>query len=346
MVSLTAIVAEIERRAKTREIGRLQEIRKRLKGKVSLPSQIFNAKTTFEKGDFTYAFHYGGRKELQFNIGFEPGNRFRHGVAFSFEPNQTLPNPEEVLIPRVRRFNEFLTLYPQRFSGMLMWYWLKNGRSESDHYPAPIAPDLMSRGVFAFMGKMQPSNAIDYDAILDDFDRLLPLYHFVEGKGTFPEVTEPTKHGFQFKSGCTIKASVANASRAERQLNINLRHNEIQQALHDHLASLLGPDDVGTELYSAGGQVDVVVRRGDRFWFYEIKTAMSARGCVREALAQLLEYSFWPGAQVAERLTVIGEPAFDSESERYLATLRERFSLPIEYQQFDVGTGALVTRSE
>ena len=30
MVSLTAIVAEIERRAKTREIGRLQEIRKRL----------------------------------------------------------------------------------------------------------------------------------------------------------------------------------------------------------------------------------------------------------------------------------------------------------------------------
>jgi hypothetical protein len=40
--------------------------------------------------------------------------------------------------------------------------------------------------------------------------------------------------------------------------------------------------------------MDVVVRLGIRYWFYEIKTALSARACIREALAQLLEYSYWP----------------------------------------------------
>lgn len=69
---------------------------------------------------------------------------------------------------------------------------------------------------------------------------------------------------------------------------------------------------------------------------------MSARGCIREALAQLLEYSFWPGAQVAEKLVIVGEPALDSESKRYIGVLRKEFLLPIEYQQFDLASGTIV----
>lgn len=85
--------------------------------------------------------------------------------------------------------------------------------------------------------------------------------------------------------------------------------------------------------------MDVVVRRGGNFWFYEIKTAMSARACIREALAQLLEYSFWPGAQQAEKLIIVGEPSLDEQSEQYLAMLRKQFSLPLEYHQFDLVRG-------
>lgn len=66
------------------------------------------------------------------------------------------------------------------------------------------------------------------------------------------------------------------------------------------------------------------------------KTAMSARGCIGAALAQLLEYSYWPRAKVAERLIIVGEPILDPDSERYLTTLREQFSIPIEYKQFDL----------
>ena len=87
----------------------------------------------------------------------------------------------------------------------------------------------------------------------------------------------------------------------------------------------------------------MVVRRNGSFWFYEIKTAASARGCISEALSQLLEYSYWPGAQVAERLIVVGEPSLDHESERYLATLREQFNLPLEYQRFDLSSGKIIS---
>jgi hypothetical protein len=339
MDSLTKIVQEIDRRATTREIGHLQDIRRQLKGHARLAAHsIFTPQSIFEENE--YAFHYGGRTELQFNVGFEPGG-FRHGVAFSFEASRTVPQPEETLISSVRRFNEYLTLHPQQFADMSMWHWDGSDRKGSDHPPTAIQSDLIRRGVFVFMGRMQAADAIDFELILNDFDRLLPLYRFVEGKGTFPRLTEPTKGGFQFKPGCNVKPARTTASLAERQLNIILRHNELQLALHRHLSALYGADDVGTEGESAGGQVDVIVRRGKKFWFYEIKTSMSARGCIREALAQLLEYSFWPGAHEAEKLIIVGEPSLDADAEFYLATLRKRFALPIEYQHFEMAKGKL-----
>lgn len=263
-MSLTAIIQEIEHRAKAREIGRLQEIRKELKGHARLAAHsIFTSQSIFGE---RYAFHYGGRTELQFNVGFDTEG-LRHGVAFSFEPSRALPRPEEKLIPSVRRFNEYLTLYPQQFADMSMWHWEGGERSGSDHPPMPIQADLIRRGVFVFIGRMQPVDAIDYDLMLDDLDRLLSLYRFVEGKETFPRVTEPTKDGFQFKPGCTLKLTRTTASLQERVLNITLRHNKLQKALHDHLSSLYGGDDVGTENDSADGRVDVIVRLVKGFGF-------------------------------------------------------------------------------
>jgi hypothetical protein len=130
---------------------------------------------------------------------------------------------------------------------------------------------------------------------------------------------------------------------AKGQANVNLRHNEIQWRLHKYLASLYGSRAVGTECPSGtGGKVDVVVCRGSKFWFYDIKTAPSARACVKEALAQLLEYSFCPGGREAKRLVVVGEPAVDSDSQVFLSRLKKRFSLPINYQRFDMSKGKLL----
>jgi len=240
----------------------------------------------------------------------------------------------DVLLPRVERFNEFLRCYPHQFADLVMWHYV---HERSPNYaPVPIPPRLVRPGALIFLGRLQSSDQIDYELILDDFERLLPLYRYVEGQDAWPAMAEP-RDQFRFKSGCTVKPVATKASVAERWLDVSLRHNEIQQALYQHLVSLYGLTAVGTECPSGtGGLVDVVVHRDNEYWYYEIKTAISAKGCIREALAQMLDYSFWPGAQEARRLTIVGEPILDSESRAFLALLRERFSLPINYQQFDL----------
>lgn len=126
-------------------------------------------------------------------------------------------------------------------------------------------------------------------------------------------------------------------------MDISLRHNTIQRALYEFLAKKHGADAVGTEIPSgAGTRLDVVLNIGGRSRIYEIKTAQSARACVREALAQLLEYSYWPGTQEADRLIIVGEPEVNEECRQFLSVLRSRFSLPVYYSQFNVSSSELV----
>lgn len=93
---------EINRRSKNYKIGGLQELRKIIKKQSRLASRrIFDRRTIFEN----WAWHYGGRTELQFNIGVED-DFLRYGVAFSLECCQSLPSID-VLVPKMARFNEF-----------------------------------------------------------------------------------------------------------------------------------------------------------------------------------------------------------------------------------------------
>ena len=167
------------------------------------------------------------------------------------------------------------------------------------------------------------------------------LYRFVEGKDTFPLLNiERTK--LQFTPGCSVKRSSAIANLSGQTFDVNLRHNVIQIALYGYLAGKYGKEAVGTECYHwAGSRLDVVVKLQERFRIYEIKTSQSARACIREALSQLLEYSYWSGAQEAEQLVVVGEPPLDKDAGEYLNTLRSRFALPLNYYQFDVSSQCL-----
>ena len=331
-MQLTPIVERIEAVASRHPFGKLQEIRNRIKNIGRVHHRIFPPQSTFEKPIGGYAFHYGGRTELQFNVGFEDDDlSFRHGVAFSFERNRNLTDIG-ILRTSFIRFNDFLTLYPERFSDFRMWHW-ENGKRSIRHPLSLIPSSLFCDGIFVMVGRVQPSARIDYEQIVEDFDRLLPLYEFVEGIEGFP-LLDTTKAEFTFKPGCSIKTFSSVASTKEQELDVDLRHKQIQLALYKQLVSRYGIDNVGTECANTGVFVDFIVRDGSKYFFYEVKTSTSARGCVREALSQLIEYSYWPGVQEADRLIIVGEPALDEKTDSYLSILRNRFLVPIEYQQF------------
>lgn len=337
MKTIPEIAEHLNELAANYDIGRLQEIRKELKGFSRRPgSKIFSAQTIEEH----YAFHHGGRSELQYNIGFDGsgGKQLRHGVAFSLEPSQTLPDIE-VLRPNIARFNEYIAQFAQRFPILRMWHYEYDYdareyiRSE-DYLPCPIQSSLIEPKNFIFAGWINPIKKVDCDQILGDFDRLLPLYRYVESKKNLPLIEVHDDEQFNFTPGCTIKKTSAKARRSSDPVNVSLRHNVLQEKLYQQLVKEYGKKNVGTEHRSGNGmRIDAVVRAKGEHYFYEIKTYSNARACLRDAIGQLLEYSEWPGGQNAKRLIVVGEPRLCRDGKKFLKELTERYGLPVEYLQ-------------
>ena len=61
----------------------------------------------------------------------------------------------------------------------------KRNKNWSDKYmPSAILRERTEPGVFVFLGKHSKIDELDYDNVSADFDRLLPLYRYVESGGT------------------------------------------------------------------------------------------------------------------------------------------------------------------
>ena len=333
-LSIRKIAEELNQRASNHQIGKLQEIRADLKRKRKLGKDIFSAKTIIEKNN--YAFHNGGRTELQFNIGLEEGNSgmnfLRHGIAFSLQLSRSLTSIE-LFVPKIYLFNDYIRCNPTLFQDMSMWHYV-DSKYSGDREPMPIQDDLIKENVFIFLGQRTQLKNIKYENILDDFDRLLPLYICVEGGGRSDFLPRSPIKNFNFYPGHTRKPSSTTATSRSQQHHVNLRHNDLQEKLYTKLVANYGKKNVGTNHHLPyGGEVDVILKTQEGYWFYEIKTSPSPLQCIREAIGQLLEYSFRPEGQEAKRLIVVGEGKIDAEGETYIQLLRERFGLPISYEQ-------------
>jgi hypothetical protein len=332
-IDIQAIAAKLNTKARQHPIGDLQRLRKQLKGSQNTTGDKIFTKITIRKD---YAFHYGGRTELQFNIGIETNSsseNFRHGVAFSLKTSRAHPNLEP-LYPKVARFNDFLRQHGESLSDFKMWHF-EGDRRIGEYQPKLINPEIAKDGNFIFLGRIQPrERPIDYEAILSDFDRLLPLYEYVESKIDQHNSSPMT---FEFRPGPPSQRVSVEYTRAQLHLDFTLRHNLMQQALYKKLVERHGEDNVGAENPTfAGYRVDLVVREADKLTYYEIKAYQSPRACIREALGQLLEYSCWPGRQPASRLVVVGATPLNEDGRSYLIYLNKSFRLNLEYQSISI----------
>jgi hypothetical protein len=162
----------------------IQQIRKRhgIMPRTNAPFAEFSIKRT-------YAFHAGGRKELQFNIGeekeWEDGSIFRFGVAFALKRDRTLHNSKAEFTPIINRFNNFLHDHPAFFKGFKMWYYSSKKFAEYFEEVEIIEEKIFEAENFIFIGKFVPKtiaeiNDEDISEIIKTFDYLMPLYERVQ----------------------------------------------------------------------------------------------------------------------------------------------------------------------
>lgn len=80
--------------------------------------------------------------------------------------------------------------------------------------------------------------------------------------------------------------------------------------------------------------IDVLVEDDTDLRLYEIKSDLSPRTVLRQAIGQLLEYAHFQAALKGRNLhlIVVGRVALSTEDAKYLAQLREQFALPLEYR--------------
>ena len=260
IMELENIIKLLNQYSKEYNFGDLQNIRKDLFSLERKPSNYpFGKRAIFNH----YAFHLGGRNELQFNVGFED-NRFRWGVAISLQPSQSVPNID-VMIPKIERLNEFMRLYNEEYLGdFLMWHFQNNDRSE-DRLPHKVPASLIKEGVFMFLGKHTQKGNFNPNIVLQDFDRLLYLYKFVEGgENAFPNISE--SNGFHFNPEHAPRKSYNTKSTSRHnEIDVSLQHRLLLDQLVKSLQNKSGIE-VGSEHKNGiGGRIDVIVKKDDEF---------------------------------------------------------------------------------
>jgi len=128
--------------------------------------------------------------------------------------------------------------------------------------------------------------------------------------------------------------------REKREVEIKLLHKQISISLTKYLISIYGINNVRAEhpVRSSRKRIDLLVRNKSQYIFYEIKTYASIKTSIREALGQLLEYTFDTRiAQPTEMIIISHIPADDSIV-RYMNFLRKNFKMSLYYQYFDIKT--------
>ena len=169
-------------------------------------------------------------------------------------------------------------------------------------------------------------------------DPAIPSFYYnLLNKTQDPNLTASISKTFIFKPGHNPGKNKTVSKLIGGKKAKSLFHNEMQTNIFSILEGTYKKGNVGTE-NNLGYQtkVDIVVKDKNDFIFYEIKTSHTAKSAIREAIGQILEYSFFPDKQYAKKLVIIAPPKPTSDTKVYIKRLRKDFKIPIFYQQYDV----------
>lgn len=209
--------------------------------------------------------------------------------------------------------------------------------------------DFLNNAPIAFANiKFQPQDLqlLDPPQRIPSSDKAIPAtYYVLLNKVKDPNLELPLGNDPDFSPGHTPRKEKGVVSYGQRQSEVDWFHSRMQNNVYKQLAKIYGQANLRTEReIGIGASVDLVVNNGVGEIFYEFKTSNSIKKCIREALSQLLEYSYYPNTERAKKLIIVSQNPINKQALDYLNTIRNRFSIPIYYKQYDVSQNCLVDK--
>lgn len=107
-------------------------------------------------------------------------------------------------------------------------------------------------------------------------------------------------------------------------------HVRLQNRVYDLLVGRFGAGNVFYER----DYVDLSIDTDSSTTLIEIKTAPTAKRCMREAIGQLLEYAHYPKAKKSCEFVIMGDAPMTQKDQYYLDFLRTQYNLPLHYSQY------------
>lgn len=120
--------------------------------------------------------------------------------------------------------------------------------------------------------------------------------------------------------------------RKEAYYVIENAHNKLQQKYYNFLTEKHDSTIVRME----EDFVDIKLVEDDKVTFYEVKPFSTARQCIREALGQILDYSWFVAFEDTKqiRLIIVGPNKPNSEEEEYISYVKSNLGLDFDYIGF------------
>ena len=109
-------------------------------------------------------------------------------MLFHFPKNRTVTEPLELFKPKILRYNEYIKNHLYDYKDLYMWHYKKSGKekSKSKNFPVNQIPtEWIVEGNFISVGKHFRTSIVKITErhlreILKTFDRLLPIYEYIE----------------------------------------------------------------------------------------------------------------------------------------------------------------------
>lgn len=113
---------------------------------------------------------------------------------------------------------------------------------------------------------------------------------------------------------------------------VEQKHNKIQEALKKQLAEKYGENNVILE----ENYVDVKLVQPDYLGFYEVKSSSYANECIKEALGQILLYSYHDQDKRKKKIYVVGQYPANEQDNGYINYIKEKLNIDFEYISVEI----------